>query len=315
VRTPINRGCSIASFRFSDSARLLRSVSVRLYSPPIIREISGFGTNGGLPTPRQSVKCEVCCLLAALLALAACPDAIAGSGQLSPEDVQSRWLRRLDGRHFNATVALTLDRQGKREERRLTVWRDDVGPHHERALARFDEPPDMRGLALLYLENSGRPNDYFLYQPSTRRVRRIAEVLAREDIYGIDLEYLGFGLAQSQATRAESVAEDTTQGHPTLRLSERALESNPRFDRRVTWLDPGTFVPVQTVHYRGESEVLRGRTEDVRTIQGIPTPLRIVFEKTAPSETVTMEVTAIDYATPIPEEYFSTLALLKAAGR
>jgi len=261
------------------------------------------------------VKREIFYLLAALLALTACTDASAGSGQLSAQEVQSRWLGRLDGRHFSATVGLTLDRQGKREERLLTVWRDDVGPHHERVLARFDEPPDMRGLALLYLQNSGRPNDYFLYQPSTHRIRRIAETLAREDIYGIDLEYLGFGLAQSQATRAESVSEDATLGQPTLRLSERALESNPRFDRRVTWLDPETFIPVRTVHYRGESEVLRGRTEDVRTIQGIPTPLRIVFEEIAPSETVTMEVTAIDYAKPIPEEYFSTLALLKPTGR
>jgi hypothetical protein len=261
------------------------------------------------------VKRAVVYLVAALLALAARAQAVSGTGQLSPEDVRKNWLSRLDGLHFSATVGLIVDRHGKREERRLSVWRDDLGPHRERVMARFDEPPDMRGLSLLYLENPDRPNDYFLYQPALHRVRRIAEALAREDVYGIDLEYLGFGLAQSQPTRADSVSTDSTSGHPTLRLVEHALDSNQRFDRRVTWLDPGTFIPVRTVHYRGESEVLRGRTEDVRTIQGTPTPMRIVFEKIAPSETVTMEVTAIDYTTPIPEVYFSTLALLKGAGR
>jgi hypothetical protein len=142
-------------------------------------------------------------------------------------------------------------------------------------------------------------------------VRRIAETLAREDVYGIDLEYLGFGLAQSLPTRAESVTEDSVSGHPTLRLVERTLESNQRFDRRVAWLDPETFIPIRTVRYRGETEVLRGRTEEVRIVQGIPTPTRIVFEEAAPSETVTMEVTTIDYTTPIPEAYFSTMALIK----
>ena len=142
-------------------------------------------------------------------------------------------------------------------------------------------------------------------------MRRIAETLAREDVYGIDLEYLGFGLAQSLPTRAESVTEDSVSGHPTLRLVERTLESNQRFDRRVTWLDPETFIPLRTVRYRGEAEVLRGRTEEVRIVQGIPTPTRIVFEEAAPSEIVTMEVTTVDYTTPIPESYFSTMALVK----
>jgi hypothetical protein len=250
------------------------------------------------------------CLVAAVIGLTWWAQARATS-QLSPEEVQKQWISRVDGQHFSATIVLTVDRQGKREERRLTVWRDDLGPHRERVLARFDEPPDMRGLGLLYLENRDRSNDYFLYQPSTHRVRRIAETLAREDIYGIDLEYLGFGQAQSQPTLAESVAVDSTLGRQTLRLEERAKESNQRFDRRITWLDPETFIPVRTVHYRGDTEVLRGHTEEVRIVQGIPTPMRIIFEKVAPSETVTMEVTAIDYKSPIPELYFSTMALIR----
>ena len=79
----------------------------------------------------------------------------------------------------------------------------------------------------------------------------------------------------------------------------------------MTWLDPETFIPLQTVHYRGVSEVLRGHTEEVRTIQGITTPTRIVYEKVAPSEIVTLEVATIDYVTPIRKVYFSTMALLE----
>jgi Outer membrane lipoprotein-sorting protein len=255
-----------------------------------------------------SEKLTIVCLLAALLTLSVRrPQAIACTVQLSPEQVQKSWLSRLDGQHFSATVDLTVDRQSGREKRRLTVWRDDLGPHRERVLARFDEPPDMRGLSLLYLENPDRPNDFFLYRPAVRRVRRVPETFVTEAVYGIDLEYVGIRLAR---TRAESVTVDSTSGHPTLRLVEHALESN-RFDRRVTWFDPENFIPVRTIHYRGESEVLRGRTEEVRIVQGIPTAMRIVFEKMAARETVTVEVTTIDYITPIPGAFFSTMALVK----
>jgi len=249
-------------------------------------------------------------LLATPLVLALRAQAIACASLLSPEDVRQRWLGRLDGQHFSAAIGLIVDRGSEREERRLSVWRDDLGPHRERVLARFDEPPDMHGIALLYLERPDRSSDFFLYRPALRRVRRIPETLVTEYIYGIDLEYVGLRLTR---TRAESVTVDSTSGHPTLRLVEDAAKSNQRFDRRVTWLDPDTFIPVRTVHYRGESEVLRARTDEVRTVQGIPTPMRIVFERVASSEIIAVEVKSIDYVTPIPKAYFSTMAL--AEGR
>ena len=229
----------------------------------------------------------------------------------TPESVRERWLSRLDGRHFTATVILTLERGGGAELRRLLVWRDDEGSRRERVMARFDEPPDMQGLGVLYIQNPDRGNDYFLYQPATRRVRRIAEALAREDVYGIDLEYLAFGLAQREPTRVESMVPESLAGRATLRLTETALQANPRFDRRTTWIDPETFIPVESVHYRGDKETLRARTAEVRTVQGVPTPTRIVFDRPATHETVTMTVAQIDYDAPIPEQYFSTMALAK----
>jgi len=255
------------------------------------------------------------CVLAVLVALSPLARARADAEPLSADQVRARWKGRLDGRHFTATLLLGIDRNGQREERRLVVWRDDADAHRERVMARFEEPADLRGVGLLYIENPSGVNEYFLYQPATQRVRRIGQSLAREDVYGIDLEYLGFGLAVGEPTRAESVASEPLDEHPALRLTERAIESNPRFDRRTTWLDPDTFVPLRTIQSQGGSEVVRARTEEVRSIQGVPTPMRITFEKVPDRQTVTLQVLAIDYEAPIPESYFSTMALTKGVGR
>jgi hypothetical protein len=218
---------------------------------------------------------------------------------------------RLDGRHFSARVLLRIERQGNVEERQIDVWRDDQGGARERVMARFEAPADMRDFALLYLENLDGPNDYFIYQPASQRVRRVPEELVRQDVYGVDLEYLGFAVALVEPAEIESLAWDDLEGRRVLRVSERALRENQRFELRVVWLDPATWVPLRTEHQRRGQVRLTVRTDEVGVVQGTPTPLRVSFERPLDREKVSMQIESIDYERPIPEAFFSTLRLVR----
>ena len=121
----------------------------------------------------------------------------------SAPEVQSSRHSRLDGKHFTAEIEMRIERDGRTEDRRLLVWRDDEEGKRERILARFLEPADLKDFGLLFVENEGRPNDYFVHQPELARVRRVSESVASQDIYGVDLDFLGFGVAQS--VRCEAV--------------------------------------------------------------------------------------------------------------
>jgi len=269
-------------------------------------------------------RAALCALLAALAASspsaagdavparpsAGPPPAPAPPTPLSPADVAARWHGRLDQRRFTARVALTVSRGGASHRRRVRVWRDDGLGAGERLLVRFEDPSEVRGLGLLYLENPGGLHDYFLWQPALRRVRRIPEAVAREDLYGVDLEYLGFGVTPLEPTELVDLAADAVGGAPALRLRERALRpGGPRFDERVVWLDPVRFVPLRTEHVRRGRTMMTATTLRVREVQGVATPEEIRFER--PGETVTMQVESIDYEAPIPDAFFSTLALAK----
>lgn len=247
----------------------------------------------------------------ALAALGSALPAWADDPPLSPEEARARWRERLAGRHFTSSVELRYRYGQKREERVLSVWRDDDPDRGERLMARFESPPDLRGFGLLYLEHEARPNDYFVYQPATQRVRRISETTANEDIYGVDLEYLGFGVAQHVHSRPQSVQVVSLDGREVYRLEERALEGNQRFDRRVAFLDPETFLPLRVEHRRGDATVLVATTEEVEVVQGVPTPVRTRFVRPREGTEVVMEVASIDYQKPIPGAFFSTLALVK----
>lgn len=231
---------------------------------------------------------------------------------LSSADVASRWHSRLSNQHFSATVRMQMDLGGLQEERVMRVYRDDEGGRGERVLIRFDAPADLRNVGLLYLEHAGRPNDYFLYQPAMKRIRRLPQSIADDDVYGIDLEFLGFGVAQTSPTEIAGMTREMLDGRDVYKLEETASIPNPRFEKRITWIDASTFVPLRTEHWRDARRVLIAETLEIGDVQGVVTPRRMRFQKPIERREVLLFVDAVDYQAPIADEHFSAMALLKA---
>jgi hypothetical protein len=91
---------------------------------------------------------------------------------------------------------------------------------------------------------------------------------------------------------------------------ERALETNQRFDTRIAYLDPKSFLPLRVEHVREGATVLIATTEESAVVQGVATPLRSRFVRPLESSEVMMVVESIDYEKPIPGAFFSTLSLV-----
>jgi hypothetical protein len=233
---------------------------------------------------------------------------------LTATDVKVRWHDRLEGRRFTATVELRMRVGALEETRELVVFRDDEGARRERVMVRFHLPVDLRHTTFLYLERPGLPNDYFMYQPATRRVRRLPESVAEQDFYGIDLEFLGFGVSEVTPTEILETRVETLRGRRVHRLRERALEPNPRFEERITWLDAESFVPLRTEHHRDGRQLLLADTLEVADHQGVPTPVHVEFQR-GDRRQVDLHVLRVDYQAPIPDEYFSVMELAKTRAR
>jgi outer membrane lipoprotein-sorting protein len=253
----------------------------------------------------------------AACAVASCAALVARASEdalpLTPDAVKQSWHSRLAGKHFTALVHLSMEMGGLHEERELRVWRTDEAVGAERVMVRFTQPESVRNLGVLFLEQQGRPNDYFLYQPELKRVRRLPEQIANDDVYGIDLEFLGFGVAQSEPTEIVGMKRESLEGREAFLLEERALRENSRFDRRLTWIDARTWIPMRTEQYRMGRKRLVARTVETRPMHGVETPVRMEFENDLDKRKVSLRVAEVDYEVPIPEEYFSTLALVRSS--
>ena len=102
-------------------------------------------------------------------------------------------------------------------------------------------------------------------------------------------------------------------GRRVYRLTEKALYSElQRFDRRVIWIDPDTFIPLRTEHYEDGKVTMTARTTSVKEVGGIPTPVETTYERPSEEAVAYMTVETVDYASRIPEIFFSTLQLTKA---
>jgi hypothetical protein len=255
-----------------------------------------------------AIGCTVClvgALVAGLPLRASCGE------PASADEVRSRWRSRLDGRHFTARLKLEMKLRGMDETRELTVYRLDEEGGRERVLLRFDRPPDLRDVRLLYREVPGRSNEYFLYTPSTRRVRRLPPLVAEDDLYGVDLEFLGFGTSEVEPTQIVDMEREPVEGRPAYRLVERASRPNPRFDERTTWIDSESFVPLRQELRRAGALALRAATRALRQIDGIPTPVEMTFVRPGQGHEVLLRFEAVDYVTPLGEEVFAILNLTR----
>ncbi len=285
-------------------ARTMRWASIG--EPPWHYHCSNVRTKSWLF--RRSAGLALMCWLTAPSLICAQEDAV----PISREEVWERWHSRLDGKHFTARVRMDVDLAGLIEERRLTIHRDDEDGRAERLLIQFDAPESLRNLGLLYFEQLGRPNDYFLYRPAVRRVRRLQQSAITNNLYGVDPEFLGFGIAETEPTWIQSMQRVRLNGHDAYRLVEKASSSNPRFEERTVWIDRENYIPLRTEHRLNSKRVLTAETIEIRSVQGVPTPMRMRFERPLDGVRVELVVERVDYEKPISEDVFSVFTLMKS---
>lgn len=231
---------------------------------------------------------------------------VGAAGAVAPgpdaQEVAKRWAGRLTGRHYTANVTFTMQDVG---ERRMTIRWDD-SQRRERLLVRMDWPEASRGNSFLMLENLDRPNEYYFY--STARasigVHRLKNINRGNPFAGGEFDYLHFRVARQGRPVAKQVESAVLDGRKVYVLTEEADAMH--FEKRKIWLDAETYVPLRGEYWRAGNQFLVAETEEVREIQGVPTPIRIRFSyPLRPGESAVWEVESIDYDRPILDSYFA----------
>jgi len=191
-------------------------------------------------------------------------------------------------------------------------WRlRSSGPTASRkVLIRFTYPAEVRGVALLILNQPRGPAIQWLWTPAIGRDRKIAPQDRGGSVLGTDLTFEDLEERSLSNLDVRSEGEATLDGTTCERLV--TTPRDPRassYSSSLLWVDKKRSVIVRAENRRGTRTVRILRFSDFREVQGVQTPhtLEAIDQETG-SRTV-MKVIGVRYNTRFRDSDFTREAL------
>lgn len=172
-------------------------------------------------------------ILLAVLFLAALTCALLWSQDLSAPAILERVDRTINApkdQEMEATLIL-IDEKGNERTRVVRMYQKG----EDRRLARFTEPADQRGIAMLSLPGG----NIYLYLPAYKKVKRIASHVKNNRFAGTDFTYEDME-AKSYAENYQASLLKTESDHFVLQLIPHDRDSD--YSRLVMWARKDNFV-------------------------------------------------------------------------
>ncbi len=218
------------------------------------------------------------------LSLAAASPATAGEAAPDGRAIAERADKQNRPRDEHATFRLViLDRTGQRRERRVSCWfKAGKESDDDKSLVRFVDPPDVRGTALLTIEN-GEEEEQWLYLPDLRKTKRIAGASKSLSFAGTDFSNFDMRTEDLASHHYERTGEDEIGGRPCWIIEARPKDDAARdesgYSRRRIWVDKERYTVPRVEYYDKNGKLLKvSTTDDWEQVEGLWRANRVVME-------------------------------------
>jgi hypothetical protein len=239
------------------------------------------------------------------------------AAELSAQEIQECVQKNFPADSMVQTMKMLMkDRMGV--ERLLEAemfWEKDQGTQLSKVLLKFDNPPELRGAAVLVIERKPT-NDMFMFLPELGKTRRITSSMVNGNMMGTDFSYEDFSRLQGMLGNL-----DTTRA-PDEQLAGRAAfvtESKPApgsdsdYERIRSVIDQQTCVPLRVEFFqKGLAEPAKLLSVDpsrVTELNGgwMPREMRMEDRKGGTSTSLVIE--KLEANVPIAKKMFSQTEL------
>lgn len=210
-------------------------------------------------------------------------------------------------------IIMAVTSEGKTVEWTAAQARKKL-PDGKRVLTVVLAPEAIQGVALLDWERAKPPQKEWVYLPALRRVREILPVTAFEPFLDTDFTYYDLGFVELDDRGFTFLAEETHDGVRSYKVQQ--IPDNPwYYSRIVTWVAADTFHPLERDYYDPAKQLWKvERFENITTIDGVPTALKIVMKDVQQGGSSELRVSHVRYDADVPDDIFKPGYLPKAAG-
>ena len=234
---------------------------------------------------------------------------------LSAEAVLDRALEKRFDLDALASIAITVtSRSGQtdRKEAELASKRVNGLVH---SLGRFTYPEELRGMAMLRLEKSGRMDDFFAYLPEFEKVRRLASPHRSDLFVGTDATYEDIERRRVEDYDIELAEPQRAQGEDVWVVVTRPRYSDSGYDRVDYLIARSDFAIIEQRHYRGGAEepfkVIQAPRAHMKMVEGRIVPMRIRMDDHRYGTHTEVEILKLQVNPELPDTLFTTRALAR----
>lgn len=191
---------------------------------------------------------------------------------------------------------------------------------NNRRVVRFNSPADVRGTAVLTIENGAADDDIWVYLPAMKKVRRLTASNKKDAFVGTDFSYgdvIGHPVEDwtHRLVRAEAVDGVRTRVVESLPRSPAVIAATG-YSKRVSWLREGDNVPLKIEYFGPGGALAKVYTAaDIRLVDTRARrfqPMRQAMRTLATGHTTIIEYANVRTDASIAAETFTPRALENA---
>jgi hypothetical protein len=222
------------------------------------------------------------------------------------EEVQKR--SHADSEHYEGQLQV-IDSGGKVSAKRWIY--DRIGSHgNSKAVIRFTNPPEVKGVALLIVNHPDRPSDQWMWTPAINRDRRVSVQDRSTRFFGTDFSFEDLEERDVDHYDYSSAGEETIDGDPCWKIqSKPRAAQRSQYATSILWVRKSNYTYAQIENYSGDKPIRRLKYQQMESVQGIWTAHVLDMEDVVRKSRTILKLDLLKYNVPLRDDQFTVEAL------
>ena len=179
-----------------------------------------------------------------------------------------------------------------------------------KVVLRFTAPAEVKGVALLVLNQPDRASDQWMWTPAINRERRIALQDRSTRFFGTDFSFEDLEERDTKQFDYKLLGEESIDGAACWKLQSTPKQSEiSQYSYSYLWIRKDNYSIAQIENYAKEQLVRRARYSDIRNEQGIWTAHQIDMHDLKRNSHTILKIDKLQYNAPLKEDAFTLQAL------
>jgi hypothetical protein len=244
-----------------------------------------------------------------LVALAVSGPAFVSAAQ-DPRTVVEEAQRRSEAKSQRYDGVLkSFDAGGQVAEKRWAYER--LGSHGQsKAVIRFSEPAEVRGVALLIVNHPDRASDQWMWTPAIERDRRIALQDRSTRFFGTDFSFEDLEERDVSQYDYDSLGDETIAGAACWKIQYTPKETKrSQYTKSIIWIRKDNYAYARGEFFVKDTIVRRLSYTDLRQIQGVWTAHDLTMADLRRGSRTQLVMNKVQYNVPLKDEDFTLQAI------